>query len=436
MPTRVLQGICLIGCLLFCSFALSQDSEPEPDEFIFVDTEPVPKNLSDIRQKIAYPEEAVSEGISGTVVARVLIDTAGEYVRHRIVKEIHPALTGAVAKYLPGLLFEPAKQSGEPVMYWMNIPFPFRLVNERENKIKEQIEALTDSLTGDPKDYTLWHKRGIQRSEIGLLEDALTDFEESLKINPRKNKKKKKRDYEYLFYGQYAKGSILFKQEKYKEAIEQYSAAILTSTEMKAYDSAVQASVPNVYIDRGFSHYALEQYEAADADYRWALEKDPDQECDIYPLLADVGLATENNAALVGIYDGLIGCTPENELLYYSRGFYKLESGDQEGAIEDFKVVVDKTSNIDIKIASYNQTAYSYLEMEDFEQAHQAVEDALGVNALNPLAYFYQGQIFHAEGKTEEGCSAMRRSLSFGLEGDKQEEGVAFMEEHCGGWED
>lgn len=434
--TRVFQGICLLGCLLFFSLTVAQDAEPESDDFIFVDQEPVPKNLTEIRRKIEYPAEAVQEGIAGTVVARVLVDKQGEYVRHKIVKEIHPALAAAVGKYLPGLLFEPAKQKGDSVMYWMNIPFPFKLVNEREDRIKEMIASLTDSLTGSPEDYTLWHKRGIQRSELGELNDALTDFEESLRVNPRKNKKKKTRDYEYLFYSQYAKGSILFKQEKYQEAIDLYTAAIQATEEMKGYDSAVQASVPNVYIDRGFTHVAMENYEAANTDYRWALENDPDQECDIYPLLADVGLATDDNAALVGIYDGLIRCTPDNDLLYYSRGFYKMESGDLEGAVEDFQVVVEKSSNVDIKIASFNQAAFAYMKMEAYDKAHQEVENALGINALNPLAYYYQSLVFKAEEKSEDACSSMRRALSFGLEGDKREEAIALMEADCGGWED
>ena len=434
--TRVLIGMCLLGGLLMVSAGIAQTDEPDINEFIFVDSDPVPQNLGEVRQQIAYPEEAVQQGIAGTVVARVLFDQQGKYVRHKIVKEIHPALAEAVEGKLSEIECEPAMQEGKPVMYWMNIPFPFKLVDEREANIRKSITSLTDSLTGNPEDYTLWHKRGIRRSDLGELEDALTDFEESLKLNPRKNKKKKKQSYEYLYYSQFAKGAVYAKQEEYEKAIAQFTLAIQTAAEMKAYDSAVQASVPSVYIERGYSHFAKENYEAAKADYQWVLDNDPDQECTIYPLLADIGLTLDESAELVGIYDGLIRCNPENILQYYSRGFYKMESGDHQGAIEDFGTVVEKSNNVDIKIASHNQAAYAYLQMKDYDSASAELQKALGINALNTLSYFYQGLVLQAQGLTEEACTAVGRSLSFGLEGDKKEEAVGFMEENCGGWEE
>ena len=435
--TKVLIGMCLLGGLLMVSLGMAQQaSVPGINEFIFVEKEPVPINLNEVRQKIVYPEEAVEQGIAGTVVARVLFDTAGVYVRHKIVNEVDPSLRTAVEAELSNLSCEPAIQDGKPVMYWMNIPFPFKLVNEREQQIKQLIESLTDSLTGNPEDYTLWHRRGIQRSDLGLLEDALTDFDESLRLNPRKNKKKKKQSYEYLYYSQLAKGAVLAKQEEYEKAIAQYTLAIQTANEMKAYDSAVQTSVPNIYIERGYANFSLEKYDEAKADYNWVLENDPDQECSIYPLLADIGLTLDDNAGLVPIYDGLIKCNPDNELQYYSRGFYKTEAGDHAGAVEDFGIVVEKTKNIDIKIASYNQAGYAYLQMKDYEAALGEIQKALDVNSLNTLSYYYQGLVYQAQGKSEEACSAVRRSLSFGLEGDKKQEAVAFMEENCGGWEE
>lgn len=431
-----IRWIALLLCLSMSSMAIAQKEEPGIDEFIFVEKEPVVQNLGEVRQQITYPEQAIEEGIVGTVVARVLFDTEGKYVKHKIVNKTDPLLNEAVATHLSDLRCEPAMNGGEPVAYWMNIPFPFKLVNERENKLKEQIKALTDSLTGDPKDYTLWHKRGIQRSELGQYEDALSDIEESLSLNPRKNKKKKGKNYAYLFYSQYAKGAILSKQEKYEEAIAELSAALQTADEMKAYDSAVQATVPTIYADRGYIHYAMESYDAALTDYEWVLENDPDQECDIYPLMADVGLTTNDNAALVDIYDGLIRCTPDNELLFYSRGYYKMETEDYEGAIEDYEVSATKSKNVDIQIASRNQAGLSFLKQKKYDEALAEIQKGFDINALNPLGYYYKGLVIFEQGDIEAACEYVRRGLSFGLDGDPKEEAVAFMDANCGGWEE
>lgn len=435
ISNQVAKAVLLI-CVWSVNVAIAQDSIPDINEFIFVDKEPTVQNLGEVRQQIVYPEQAVEEGIVGTVVARVLFDAGGKYVKHKIVKEIDPLLDEAVAARLPELRCEPAMSQGKTVAYWMNIPFPFKLINEREKQLKDQIKALTDSLTGDPEDYTLWHKRGIQRSELGQYEDALSDINESLGLNPRKNKKKKGKNYAYLFYSQYAKGAVLSKQDDYEAAIAELSAALQTAEEMKAYDSAVQATVPSIYADRGYIHFAMENYDAAMTDYQWVLENDPDQECDIYSLMADVGLTTNDYAALVGIYDGLIRCTPDNPLLNYSRGYYKMETGDYAGAVEDFNVSANKSENVDIKIASRNQAGYCLLKQEKYEEAQAEIQKGLDINALNPLAYLYNGLIVQAQGDAEAACEYVRRSLSFGLDGEKKEEAVAFMEANCGGWEE
>lgn len=434
--TRMMAKVAFLLCVMSVSIVIAQDSEPDINEFIFVDKEPVPQNLGEIRRQIVYPAEAIEQGIVGTVVARVLFDMEGKYVKHKIVKEIDPLLSEAVIALLPNLTCEPAMSKGQAVAYWMNVPFPFKLIDEREKLLKEQIEALTDSLTGDPKDYTLWHKRGVQRSELGQYDDAMSDIEESLSINPRKNKKKKGQSYAYLFYSQYAKGAILSKQEKYAEAIAELTAALQTADEMKAYDSAVQASVPTVYADRGYIHFVMENYDAATTDYEWVLENDPDQECDIYPLLADVGLTTNDNAALVGIYDGLIRCTPENELLFYSRGYYKMETQAYESALEDYEVAATKSKNVDIQIASRNQAGLCYLKQEKYEDALAQIQKGFDINALNPLGYYYKGLVISAQGDSEAACEYVRRGLSFGLDGENKDEAVAFMDANCGGWEE
>jgi TonB family protein len=121
---------------------------PSPDEFFFVDEEPQPLNMDEIRQKIGYPEHLREQNIEGRVVIRVLVDQNGTYRKHKVVKTGHPLLLDLVLKELPGLTFTPAKRAGQPIMFWTNLPFQFKLMSsqkifpEQEKKSTEQNASL------------------------------------------------------------------------------------------------------------------------------------------------------------------------------------------------------------------------------------------------------------------------------------------------------
>ncbi|MEM7658138.1 MAG: tetratricopeptide repeat protein [Bacteroidota bacterium] len=440
MRSLLLLSTFLVACVWATTPVFGQE-EPDINAFVFVEKEPEPTNLGDIRTAIVYPEEAVSAGVSGTVVARILVGTEGQYLKHEIVKEIHPALAAAVEAELPNLTFSPAMQEEQAVMYWKNIPFPFRLVDEREETLKANIEELTDQLTGDPDNYELWHKRGVQRSELGQYEDALIDFDEALKLNPRKNKKKlAKNTYDYLFYSHYARAAVLSKLEKYEESVQEYNLALEFANTTKAPDSSVQSSVPTLHLERGYTYALNDSNVQAESDFRWIIANSTDTTtlCTTYPLLLDVLLEEEqaNHAKLPEVYTGLISCTPDNELLYYSRGYYQAQNEDFEDAVKDFAVVVERSVNGPIKIAAFNQAGMAYFEMGNHEQALAEIQNALDVNALNPVSYYYRGLVEDALGKESEACESFRRSLSFGLDGEDAEKAKNLYNERCGTWEE
>lgn len=88
---------------------------------------PVPENWNEIRMAIGYPDAAAQQGIEGMVVARVLVDKDGRYLRHELVKNDHVLLGDAVETELKALRFSPAHQDGEAVQAWVMIPFNFKL---------------------------------------------------------------------------------------------------------------------------------------------------------------------------------------------------------------------------------------------------------------------------------------------------------------------
>lgn len=109
--------------------AVIAEEEPDVDAFVFVSEEPQPLNMEEVKQIIGYPDVARDAEIQGQVVVRVLVDEKGNYVKHKMVKKVHPLLAEAVENNIHKLKFSPAIQGNRPIKFWVNIPFRFKLMN-------------------------------------------------------------------------------------------------------------------------------------------------------------------------------------------------------------------------------------------------------------------------------------------------------------------
>ncbi len=103
---------------------------PDIHEFISADQVPEPINLAEIRKEIGYPGRALTAGIEGNVIARVLVSEKGYYVRHNMIRTVHPILEQEVEKHLHKLLFRPASNEGHPIRFWVNVPITFEITEE------------------------------------------------------------------------------------------------------------------------------------------------------------------------------------------------------------------------------------------------------------------------------------------------------------------
>ncbi|MEM9986048.1 MAG: tetratricopeptide repeat protein, partial [Bacteroidota bacterium] len=314
-------------------------------------------------------------------------------------------------------------------------PFPFRLIDEKEQAIRTQIDSLTEALETDRDDYIVWQKRGVLYNDLGEYERAVVDFTESLAVNPKTNKKKKPESYAYLFYAYFSRGISYIQQESFEEAIEDFSSAITVAEEMKGYDSTVQASLAAAFLERGYSYAVEQNFTPAKSDLKRVLALSDSLDCEVYPLLVDIGLEEKNNQDLVDAYTGMISCR-ESINQFYSRGYYRSEIEDYAGAIEDMKKVQAESNSLPLRIAAHNRISYCQLKLGDLGAARTAVTEALDINAVNNLSHYYLGMILEAEGKPDEACSSMRKALYFGLGGPEGDAAKAFLNEKCGGWEE
>lgn len=406
---------------LTCQFVLAQD-EPDINTFLAVDFAPDPVNMVEVKTAIGYPQAAIDSNMSGVVVVRILVDEKGYYVKHKVIKSPGKLLSEAVEAKIADLIFSPAMQGVKAIKCWVNVPFHFRLTERSTNDIEyiqEIIEAYSKKIEEKPKDHTLYLQRGVQYSNAEDYEKALDDFNKSISLNPKKNKKKS-RDYFYLFFSQLHRGKTYNARGEWEQAKFNFNAALETFEEIKVVDTLMEQVLPNIYLERGVAFSRMHMYKEALADYDVAIEKDEQNACLIHGFKYDLALSQKDYTQVVSSLDELILCEPRNlsYTLHYNRGYYKIRAEQYESALIDLDTVINLSDNIYLKLGALNQKAETYRLMNKYEEALAETKKAMDINLLHPSAYFTRGKIHHDMNKTEEACADLDRAESYGLDGD------------------
>lgn len=98
------------------------DTRPGPGEFVAVEQEPVRIAID----PPVYPEVAMSAGVEGTVIVRVLVGRDGK-VADAVIVDGMPMLDEAALACARTAVFRPALLQNRPVEVWVLVPVVFRL---------------------------------------------------------------------------------------------------------------------------------------------------------------------------------------------------------------------------------------------------------------------------------------------------------------------
>jgi len=104
----------------------TREAEPDVDEFIAVEKEPV-FDYAALQRNVKYPDMARRNNIEGVVLIAALIGKDGKVVKTKIVDSEHELLNDAAVKAVLATSFTPAIQNGTSVMCWVRIPLRFQL---------------------------------------------------------------------------------------------------------------------------------------------------------------------------------------------------------------------------------------------------------------------------------------------------------------------
>lgn len=412
--------------MFYCAFGMAQQTEPGIHEYIHVDEEPIPVNLTEVLEKVGYPKEAIDAGVQGRAIVRILVDEEGNYVKHEFMKELHPAISSAINEHVESLTFTPALVNNTQVKYWMNVPFPFKLIQEEQDPRSTAIEILTKALAEDTTNYTAYLNRGIQYRELGLHELALKDFVKSLEYNPEQKSPVSINpdtpdsmlvSKAYMFYAHYAKGTVYASRQEFSNAIDAMTEALVHSQPLEERDTTIQQTLPSLYLERGFAYARSEDFEAALEDFYWVDERYPELVCQTYPLIMDIYLAQRDFEKLIQAYDKFVPCRPDDPSIYYTRGFYKTFVGDYASALIDFDSTLSKEPISSLQVATLNRKGWTQMKLDKTDEALTTIQEAIKLNVLNPQSYFYLALLDEKLGNIESACQNAQKSIGYFMEG-------------------
>jgi predicted O-linked N-acetylglucosamine transferase (SPINDLY family) len=268
-------------------------------------------------------------------------------------------------------------------------------------------------------DYKTWHNLAMAYCEMEMLDQALEAISHSLRLN----------DSEATSY--FSLGLILEKCSELGPAIQSYQHCIeLAPKHVKAHNN-----LGNLYHQSG-------EYDLALTSYQVVTKIDPG----FYGAYLNIGnilLQQKNYKLAIDAYNKARELDKSNANIYYNLAIAFHESADEENAllnlglcfhfenkeeeaVENFKQCLEIQQHLESpKVESsviYKHLGLSYKNLERFEEAVQASQEAIRLNPENPDLYFIAGVVLQAAGFNQELQNLKRvvqqtfpKNLSLGL---------------------
>ncbi|MGK7919569.1 MAG: tetratricopeptide repeat protein [Trichodesmium sp.] len=237
-------------------------------------------------------------------------------------------------------------------------------------------------------------ERGIENSNQGNQQAAISAFNRAIKLNPG--------EAEYF----YQRGNAYYNSEEYENAIADYTKAInLNPSYVNAYFNRGVTYLDNqdyagaigdftqvlrlkpqdaeAYYKRGLVYYQSQNYSAAIQDYTQVIRLQPND------LIAyhGRGLARAANNDLQGAiadYTQMIAIEPDEIDGYYSRGRARFFLGDYQGSLDDYNQVIQIDPNNE---EAYTNRCSTYLNLAKYTKAVSDCTEAIKINSKNEIAY-------------------------------------------------
>ena len=267
----------------------------------------------------------------------------------------------------------------------------------RATDLNEKIELLDQVIAMEPKNLDAYFYRGLAKNDLGDFQGAIVDYSKIILIEPdadtyfnRGNSRYNMEDFE---------GAKLDYEKAYEldnNFIDALYSLACTKYDLGEYESAITdfnkitKAIPDLqiaYTLRASAYAALENYKEALKDYSTAILINPDSDAFFNRgvLFLDINYFQKAKTDLILA----IRRNPDNSFLYFYRGAANLFLGKFEEALQDFSVALKyDAQDFDALLG----VAMTYLKMNDSDKAStyfSKVKSITGFNAnQEPLEQF------------------------------------------------
>lgn len=189
----------------------------------------------------------------------------------------------------------------------------------------------------------------------------------------------------------------LFKNEKWKEAIDAISELLETET-----DNA------ELYNTLALSYYYLGDIEHAEQFFLKALGINP-KLAEVYINLSDLYFKQRNYADAIGLLQTATLEIPENLVLKHYLARVYMEDAQLDLAIDELdKILEEQPENYD----AYYDLARVYFELGNYDLAIQNFENVLEYKSDNEWVYYYLGQAYEANDEIDKALSNYLKAIA------------------------
>jgi tetratricopeptide (TPR) repeat protein len=220
----------------------------------------------------------------------------------------------------------------------------------------------------NPNFVEAYHNRGIVRNALNKSYLAISDFNKAIEINPNNPE---------LYFN---RGSAKKNEKNYYGAIADYTKAL-----------EINPNYFYAYLQKALTKDKLKDYTGAIADYTKALEINPNSDQAYFArALAKKSIEMYDDA--IADYTKAIELNPNESAYYQSRGHLKNNgTNDYYGAIVDFTIAIDKSTNPNYIADYYNSRGRAKALLKNFNEALSDYNKAIKIDANKPDYYSNRG---------------------------------------------
>ena len=251
--------------------------------------------------------------------------------------------------------------------YWRWLGTSYSQLEQYDRAIFAYDKALEKNQNEGTKDFVLYLERADALGKNQNYAEAITSYNEAIKINPQ---------HPWIYDN---RGNIYYLLQQHELAIVDYTKAI-----------ELNPNYTDAYYNRGTTYYDLQQYEQALADYTKAIEINPNY-AEAYNNRGILYSDLEQHELALTDYTKAIEINPNYAEAYYNRGLTYTDLEQYEPALADYTKAIEL--NWQDAEAYYNR-GNTYKDLEQYEPALADHTKAIEINPNYAPAYLGLGVVY------------------------------------------